>query len=154
MKLSYISEEHRNAATPWRERDQYEWLTDVFAMPSIKIERACTAAIRQHVADEFVKEGWALNVKLSSESSIKVGAIKDDLAFQLQTGNWSRAPYDFLKLEYLHKTNRIKAAAYAVPTVEAGKVIGDNLANADRVIRELELFYHVITVPILVIAFD
>jgi len=80
--------------------------------------------------------------------------MKDDLAFQLQTGNMSRAPYDLLKLQYLFQSQKIEAAALALPTKEAAKIIGDNIANAERVIRELQLFDRVITVPILVVAFE
>ena len=85
---------------------------------------------------------------------LTVFAMKDDLAFQLQTGNMSRAPYDLLKLEYLFRSNRIEAAALALPTKEAAGIIGDNIANADRVCRELKLFDRVITVPIVVVAFE
>ena len=46
------------------------------------------------------------------------------------------------------------AAAIALPSVKAAKLMGDNLANAERVIRELQLFDKVITVPVLVVAFD
>ena len=80
--------------------------------------------------------------------------MKDDLAFQLQTGNMSRAPYDLLKLQYLFQSGKIEAAALALPTKEAAKEIGDNIANAERVIKELQLFDRVITVPILVVAFE
>jgi len=66
----------------------------------------------------------------------------------------SRAPYDLLKLQYLFQSNRIEVAAIALPTKDAAKVIGDNIANAERVISELELFSRVITVPILVVAFE
>ena len=52
------------------------------------------------------------------------------------------------------ESERIEAAALALPTKEAAKVIGDNIANAERVIKELELFDRVITVPILVVAFE
>jgi hypothetical protein len=85
---------------------------------------------------------------------IKVFAMKEDMAFQLQTGNMSRAPYDLLKLEYLYKSSRIKTAALALPTQDAAKVIGDNIAYAERVIRELKLFESVITLPLLVVAFE
>jgi hypothetical protein len=80
--------------------------------------------------------------------------MQDDLAFQLQTGNMSRAPYDLLKLQYLFQSKKIQAAGIALPTREAAKIIGDNIANAERVIKELELFDRVITVPILVVAFE
>jgi hypothetical protein len=97
---------------------------------------------------------WALNFRLDQEHQLAVTAIKEDLAFQLQTGNMSRAPYDLLKLQYLYQSKRIAAAALALPTRDAAKIIGDNLANAERVCRELKLFDRVITVPIIVVAFQ
>lgn len=154
MKLAYTYEEHHSAGSEWEQRDLKEWLTDVFEAPAIKIARGCTPQIREHVASEFLNEGWALDVRLDSESMIKVFSMKDDLAFQLQTGNMSRAPYDLLKLEYLYKSGRIEAAAIALPTQDAAKIIGDNIAYAERVIRELKLFDRVITVPLLVVAFE
>lgn len=153
MKLDYIYEGHHGAGAEWERRELKEWITDVFEAPAIKIEPRCTPAIRKHVETEFLNEGWALNVNLDNASGLSVFAMKDDLAFQLQTGNMSRAPYDLLKLQYLFQSEKIEAAALALPTKEAAKTIGDNIANADRVIKELELFDRVVTVPIFVIAF-
>jgi hypothetical protein len=153
MKLS-STYDHHNAVAEWQRRDLYEWLTDVFEAPSVVIERFCTPAIRTHVGHEFANEGWALDVRLDQQHQLAVTAIKGDLGFQLQTGNMSRAPYDLLKLQYLFLEHKIQAAALALPTQSAAKSIGDNLANADRVCRELKLFDRVITVPICVVAFD
>jgi len=154
MKLEYTYDDHHSAGDKWERRDQKEWVTDVFEAPAIKIGKGCTSRVREHVESELMKEGWALDVRLDSDSLIKVFSIKDDLAFQLQTGNMSRAPYDLLKLEYLFKSGKIEAAALALPTQEAAKKMGDNIANAERVIRELKLFDRVITVPLLIIAFE
>ncbi|MDF1732957.1 MAG: hypothetical protein P1U49_15735 [Minwuia sp.] len=154
MKLAYTYDHHHSAGAEWERRDLKEWLTDVFEAPAIKIEPRCTPAIREHVETEFLNEGWALNVDLDQGYRLKVFAQKHDLAFQLQTGNMSRAPYDLLKMQYLFQSQRIEAAALALPTKEAAKLIGDNIANAERVINELQLFDRVITVPILVIAFE
>ena len=154
MKLAYTYDNHHEAGAIWENRDLKEWLTDVFEEPSIAIGKRCTGAIREHVEKEFLNDGWAMDVRLDSESMIKVFSLKDDLAFQLQTGNMSRAPYDLLKLEYLYKSGRIEAGALALPTREAAKKIGDNIASAERVIRELKLFDRVITVPIIVVAFE
>ncbi|MEX0604453.1 MAG: BglII/BstYI family type II restriction endonuclease [Marinobacter sp.] len=154
MKLAYTYDNHHSAGTEWERRELKEWLTDVFEAPAVKIEPRCTSDIRKHVEGEFMNEGWALDVRLDSDSGIKVFSMKDDLAFQLQTGNMSRAPYDLLKLQYLFQSQKINAAALALPTKEAAKVIGDNIANAERVINELQLFDRVITVPILVVAFE
>jgi len=154
MKLEFVYEAHHNGGHEWEKRELREWVTDIFEVPNIEIRRGCTGNIREHVETEFMNEGWALNVNIEQSAKLKVFATKDDLAFQLQTGNMSRAPYDLLKMQYLFQAKKIEAAALALPTKEAAKAMGDNIANADRVIRELELFDRVITVPIMVIGFQ
>lgn len=154
MKLAYTYDDHHSAGAAWDRRELKEWLTDVFEAPAISIKPRCTPDIREHVEAEFLSEGWAMKVDIDQRHRLKVFAQKDDLAFQLQTGNMSRAPYDLLKMQYLFQSKRIEAAALALPTKRAAKLIGDNIANAERVIDELQLFDRVITVPILVIAFE
>jgi hypothetical protein len=153
MKLAFTYDNHHNAGAEWERRELKEWLTDVFEAPALKIQQKCTQEIHEHVEQEFINEGWALNVRLDQKHQLAVTAIKGDLAFQLQTGNMSRAPYDLLKLQYLYQSKRIATAALALPTRDAAKIIGDNLANAERICREMQLFDRVITVPILVVAF-
>jgi len=153
MKFAFTYD-HHNAASEWSRRDLQEWLTDVFEAPGIQIKPRCTPEIRLHVSKEFNVEGWALDVRINQEAQLKVFAIKDDLAFQLQTGNMSRAPYDLLKLQYLFQIKKIECAALAVPTKECANKIGDNIANAERICNELQIFDRVITVPILLVAFQ
>ena len=153
MRLNRIYD-HHNAVVEWQRRDLYVWLTNAFEAPAVVIQRYCTPAIRAHVEGKFANEGWALDVRLDQNHQLAVTALKGDLAFQLQTGNMSRAPYDLLKLQYLFQEHKIQAAAIALPTLPAAKTIGDNIANADRVCRELKLFDRVITVPISVVAFE
>ena len=154
MKLAYTYDDHHSAGVEWDRRELKEWLTDVFEVPALRIAPRCTPNIRNHVETEFLNEGWALNVDLDQNYRLKVFARKDDVAFQLQTGNMSRAFYDLLKIQYLFQSQRIEAGALALPTNEAAKAIGDNIANAERVINELQLFDRVITVPILIVAFE
>jgi hypothetical protein len=153
MKFSYLYD-HHNAAAEWSRRDLQEWLTDVFEAPHIAISAGCTQEIRTYVQKELEKEGWALNVKIDQNLGLTVSAIRADLAFQLQTGNMSRAPYDLLKLQHLYVSQRIEAAALAVPVKDAAVKIGSNVANAERLCNELQLFDRIITVPILVVAFE
>ena len=153
MKLAFTHEHHQGNVL-WEDRDIFEWITDVFEAPGINIKPKCTSVIRQHVADEFQKEGWALDVRIDQELGLTVFAIKDDLAFQLQTGNISRAPYDLLKLQYLYTSGKIEGAAFALPTKACANKIGDNIAHFERISKELEVFDRVITVPILLIAFE
>ena len=153
MRLQFVHDHHHGQAE-WAKRDLYEWITDVFEAPGIKVQAGCTNAIRTHISNEFTSEGWALNVKIDQELRNTVTALKDDLAFQVQTGNMSRAPYDLLKLEYLYQSQKISAAAFALPTKFAASKIGSNIAYFERVCNELTVFDRVIHVPILLIAFE
>jgi hypothetical protein len=153
MKLAFTYV-HHNGDAEWQKRELYDWITDIFEAPAIKVAQRCTGDIRQHVSREFQGEGWAEDVKIDQELNLTIFALKDDLAFQLQTGNISRAPYDLLKLQHLHQSKKIEAAALAMPTKSAASKIGSNIANAERVSKELVVFDRVITVPILLIAFE
>lgn len=154
MKLAYTYDDHHSAGAEFEGRELKDWLTDVFEAPAVSIQPRCTPEIREHVESELLNEGWALRIKLDQDSALNVFAGKDDIAFQLQTGNMSRAPYDLLKLQYLFQAGRIELGVMALPTHDAAKAIGDNIAYAERVIKELQLFDRVITVPLLVIAFE
>lgn len=152
MKVDHVYD-HHNAVAEWERRGLRDWLTDVFEAPSIKMREGCTGEIREHVKAEFQKNGWAHRVKVDQNLGLSVFAMHDDLAFHLQTGNISRAAYDLLKLQQLYHSGRIEAAALALPTRECALGLGSNLANADRVIAELQLFNRIITVPMMVVAF-
>jgi len=145
---------HHKGVDYWKGRDIYEWVTDIFEAPQIKIEPKGTVAIRNYIENELSKEGWAFNVTIDAESDLNVFSKKDDLVIQLQTGNISRYAYDLLKLQHLYSKKDISAALLAVPTKTAANIFGSNVANIDRIWNELNIFDRVITVPIMVIAFE
>lgn len=146
---------HRNGNVEWEKRELDEWLTDAFNAPAIKLEAHATAAIRGHIRSELTKEGWSEELYIARElAGATIFSQKGDLAIQLQTGNISRVFYDLLKLQYLFNRNKIEAAALAVPTRSGASLLGSNIANFERLCSELELYDRIITVPILVIAFE
>jgi len=145
---------HHSGVDLWKERDLYEWLTDIFEAPKVKIGLRATNDIRQHVKAELEKEGWAFNVRVDPEADLTVFARNGDLVVQLQTGNISRYAYDILKIQHLYSKKEIEAAALAIPTKDAAQAIGSNIANAERIWNELNIFNRVITVPLMIIAFE
>ncbi|MEX2692389.1 BglII/BstYI family type II restriction endonuclease [Rhizobium mongolense] len=153
MKFGFVHD-HHHAVSEWESRDIYDWVTDIFQAPAIRLQRGCTNDIRAHITREFQAEGWALNVKIDQELNNTIFAVKDDLGFQIQTGNMSRAPYDLLKFQYLFQSKKISTAAFALPTKLAAAKIGSNVAYFERICKELMVFDRVITVPILLIAFE
>jgi len=145
---------HHGGVDLWRDRDLYEWLTDVFEAPAIHVGARTTADIRTHLRHELEKEGWGFNVRVDAESDLTVFARNSDLVVQLQTGNISRYAYDILKIQHLYAKQEIEGAALALPTRDAAEAIGSNIANVERIWNELNIFNRVITVPLLVIAFE
>jgi hypothetical protein len=145
---------HHNGETEWVKRELFEWLTDVFVAPSIDVAQGSTALIRSHIRTQFDNEGWSGEVRIDSNFDLTVFSMKDDLAFQVQTGNISRAMYDLLKIQYLYSAEKIEACALAVPSALAAQKLGSNIANFTRVMNELILFDRVISVPLLLISFE
>lgn len=145
---------HHNGVDVWKERDLYEWTTDIFEAPRIGVGQRTTSDIREHVRAELEKEGWAFNVRVDAGSDLTVFAKKSDLVIQLQTGNISRYVYDLLKIQHLYLKKEVAAATLAVPSKNAASAIGSNIANVERIWNELNIFDRVITVPLMLIAFE
>lgn len=143
-----------NGDAEWRRRDLDEWLTDLFEAPSIRIVPGCTSRIRAHLKEEMGKAGWTYNTRIDADFDMTVTGMYRDVAFQIQTGNISRAMYDLLKLQYLYSQKKIETAALAVPTKFAADVIGSNIANADRLWGEIRLFDRTLTMPLVLVSFE
>lgn len=146
---------HRHGRIEWEKRELDEWITDVFNAPAIAVESHATDSIRCHVRSEITQQGWSGEVPIAPNfTSVTVFSLKDNLAIQVQTGNVSRVFYDLLKLQFLFNRNKIDAAALAVPSKNAAQRLGSNIVNFERLCGELQLYDRIITVPILVIAFE
>lgn len=153
MKFAQAYSLH-NGQAEWDRRELSDWLKGLFDAPGITIGAGCTPGIRAHIAAELADSGWSSEVRIDPKFALTVTGRHRDLAFQIQTGNISRAIYDLMKLEYLFQQRKISAAALAVPTKEAGLLIASNVANLERVWNEVQLFDRIITLPLLVVGFD
>jgi hypothetical protein len=143
-----------NGQAEWERRELSDWLTDLFEAPSIAIGAGCTGNIRSHISTELSDSGWSNQVRIDPNFDLTVTGRHRDLAFQIQTGNISRAIYDLMKLQYLFQQRKIGAAALAVPTKAAGLLIASNVASVERVWNEVQLFDRIITLPLLVVGFE
>ena len=61
---------------------------------------------------------------------------------------------DLLKLQAMHLNESIKAAVVIVPSHPISRLWGDNIANARRLERELDIFKKAYSVPTLVFALE
>jgi hypothetical protein len=145
---------HWNGQRLWQERNLEEWLLACIDSRETIIAPKSGPAIRAHIERQLVLGGWALEVRIEPSFQLTVNGRLQDLAFQVQTGNASRAAYDLLKLQYLFSANEIAGAALMLPMASASTIIGQNIASYERVTKELSLFKNTIRVPILVVGFE
>jgi len=138
----------------WRDRSQYEFIKQAFEVPDIAMSRLCTKQIRDHLDSYLRKNGWATDFEVPRLPQLTITAKKEDLAFQIQTGNVSRYAYDLLKLESIYRSGNIAGACLAAPTRLAAKKINGNIATSERICNEMQLFKEIIQVPLLVISFE
>ncbi|MCA1040550.1 hypothetical protein LCM00_13635 [Bacillus infantis] len=153
MRLAYYHS-HHYGEEEWKKRGLDIWIKNICNEPSINIKFAKTKEIQGYFRDELTKKGWSDPARISVDCNLTVSSLHSDLVFQVQTGNVSRYAYDLLKFQYLYQCGKINAAALALPTKEGAKQIGDNVANAERAWNELCVFNRVITVPIILLAFE
>jgi hypothetical protein len=66
----------------------------------------------------------------------------------------SRLYADLLKMQAMYLDSGLSSAAFVLPSREMAKVFGKNVAQADRLIRELQVFRKVITIPLVIYTLD
>lgn len=123
---------------------------------------ACTITPARRKASEIgsvivaglVTSGWSGKVKLARGSKITITSTKNGIGLCLQTGNMARLYADLLKLQQMFLNKAIKAGVMIVPTRAASKSLGDNIAHANRLQCELDIFRSVIHMPLIVMAVD
>lgn len=104
--------------------------------------------LRDIINEKLSFYGWSDKITLESNTNISITSFNKEHGLCLQTGNMSRFYADLLKLEYLFQKKKITCAFYIIPTNEAAKLIGSNVANFERFTNELNLFSTIITIPL------
>lgn len=124
--------------------------------PEITISRGSSQNVKSHIQESLASSGWATNVKLDVNSATSLNAFHHSgIALQVQIGNVARAFYDLLKLEAVNRQKKISVGILVVPTRYAAQIMGDNLANFERLSSEHQLlFKEIISIPLVVYSFE
>lgn len=130
-----------------------EEIISALASSDYRIEPYTIGKLREEFILEIKKKGWSDVVQLDSVSKISITSEKQGIGLCLQTGNVSRVYADLLKLQNLYVQGRIKAGIIIVPTAICAKQYTSNSATYERLVRELDIFSQVITMPVLVVGF-
>lgn len=110
--------------------------------------------IKESIRERLEKEGWTGEYRLDASSRITISSYLKGVGMCFQTGNVGRIYADLLKLQTLYTKGNITAGIILIPQIKTAKELGSNMANYERLIRELPIFSQVITMPIVVIGFD
>lgn len=151
MKLTLF--DHNAAGTSVPKKVRTELVRRLEQMPA---SLACgqTKEFRLAIGDVLKRSGWTDRVPITASSKISITAINDGVGMCVQLGNMARFYADLLKLEVLHSQKRIHSAIYLLPTRNAAKQLGKNVANFERLVGELPHYSPIIRVPLLVIGLE
>ena len=118
------------------------------------LSKNSVANIKEAVKERMEKDGWTGEYRLDATSKITISSYMKGVGLCFQTGNVGRIYADLLKLQTLYTKGNITAGIILIPLNQTAKELGSNMANYERLIRELPIFSQVITMPIVVIGFD
>lgn len=126
-------------------------LLGILSSTKFKINSGCAEQLRRVILSQLKEAGWSDNFRLDVGSQISLTSSLDGHVLCFQTGNMSRFYADLLKLQYVYKRRKARAAFYLLPSKESAKKIGSNIAHFERFTFELNLFKDIVTIPTLVI---
>ena len=131
-----------------------ETLLKVLKDINFEIKEGCANELRKIILSKLKDVGWSDNFMLDANSQISLTSSIANHVLCFQTGNMSRFYADLLKIQYVYKNDKTKAAIYIIPSKGAARIMGSNIANFDRFTFELKLFKEIISVPTIVIGIN
>lgn len=102
---------------------------------------------------EFTSRGWDLQPPVTNDrvTGIKADYKKDRVQVEVQFGNMARWYTDVFKFQVSYSLDLIDVGVLVVPTQNFALTIDENVANYERVKRELPYAKMSLTLPIWVI---
>jgi hypothetical protein len=121
---------------------------------TVVVKAKASKAVKEAVLESLANKGWPGEITLDTASKISITSKKGNIGLCFQTGNMSRMYADLLKLQAVYLRGTIDAAIFILPEAECSKLLGQNIANCDRLRRELAIFDRAITVPLAIIGIE
>ena len=121
---------------------------------AVKPARGSAPKLRDAFLGKLMVFGWSSEVAVAQGSDMTITSMKSEVGLCMQTGNMARMYADLMKLQTLYLNNAIKSAVIVVPSEPVSKLLGDNIAQAKRLARELDIFKKAYHVPTLIFALE
>lgn len=151
MKVELFSHSQGDKVVDQKVKEQ---LLTILRGINYNIKEGSTNELRKTILSKLKSIGWSDDFKLAANSQISLTSYIDEHVLCFQTGNMSRFYADLLKIQYVFNSKKAKAAIYIIPSKNAAKLMGSNIANFDRFTFELKLFKEIITIPTIVIGIN
>jgi hypothetical protein len=121
---------------------------------TVKPAQGTATKLRDAFLAHLKGSGWSSKVAVSRDSDMTITSMKGDVGLCMQTGNMARMYADLIKLQTMYLDNAIKSAAIVVPSQPMAALLGDNIAQATRLERELAIFRKAYHVPTIIFALE
>ena len=151
MTIEIFSHNEGDKLVDGKIKDQ---ILNILESTNFKISEGCADELRKVILGQLKSFGWSDDFRLDAHSQISLTSSIDEHVLCFQTGNMSRFYADLLKLQFVFRNKKAKAAFYLIPSKEAAKKMGSNIAHFDRFTSELTMFSEIITIPTLVIGIN
>ena len=112
------------------------------------------AAMNRWIEAEFEDKGWEVHPRIVEGSGLEADFKKDRVQVEVQLGNMARWTYDVFKFQVAYSQGDIDVGILTVPVAWFCKYINSNVAQYERVVRELPHAKLSITLPILVVGIE
>jgi hypothetical protein len=116
--------------------------------------KGAATQIRDAIIHNLLASGWSAETHISNDSEMTITSVKSKIGLCLQTGNMARMYADLLKLQKIYLDGAITAGVMLVPSQACAQILGDNVAHAARLERELEIFRKVIHIPMVIYSIE
>lgn len=115
---------------------------------------ASTKKIRTEFLSSLKMSGWTNELIVASNSGMTITTSREQVGLCLQTGNMARMYADLMKLQTLYLDGAINVAVIVLPSSATAKLLGSNIAAAERLERELVVFRKTCHVPTVIYSLE
>lgn len=151
--MKYVVHSHCGGDTAFSKslRQDIEQAIETIDVP---LKRGAATRVRDAFTQALISSGWSGELQIAADSKITITSCRKSTGLCFQTGNMARMYADLLKLQTLYLNGTITCGALVLPSSVVARKIGDNIANASRLERELAIFKKVISLPSLIFSLE
>lgn len=112
------------------------------------------AQVNEDFMKGFKEKGWEYGIPVIPDLELRADYRKERVQVEVQFGNAARFYADVMKFQLAYLQDQIDLGVEILPRLGFAKLMGSNLANYERAIREIDRFKFAITLPLWIIGVE